>query len=257
MEVGTLKPSATDLAREADSSEGGGVTTRSGHGKTAGNDGGRKTGSPRVQNSFVAARTELDANAWRSPSPKRRAKAASSNDRSFSRLETNTRRNSPADGRSNVPQTQVPDTVEPNDAGDVCSKKKITATRGSRQGKSQQPSELTGTTSVVQKSSGGNDGGGQRDHDGSGGRSIHRDMAPKMLLAREAEAAVRRAERAAAAREKEEQELRLSSSFRAKEVEEGLARHSSRVCRWGLKRVGLLNWQLHFDTGYGRNPGMR
>eukprot|EP00903_Cladosiphon_okamuranus_P005940 g5870.t1 len=48
-------------------------------------------------------------------------------------------------------------------------------------------------------------------------KRCQQDPAP-MLLAREAEAAVRRAERAAAAKEKEERELRLSSSFRAKEL---------------------------------------
>ncbi|CAB1117996.1 unnamed protein product [Ectocarpus sp. CCAP 1310/34] len=48
--------------------------------------------------------------------------------------------------------------------------------------------------------------------------SSRHDTAPKVLLARETEAALRREQRVAAAKEKEEEGLRLSSSFRAKEL---------------------------------------
>lgn len=53
------------------------------------------------------------------------------------------------------------------------------------------------------------------------GEGVHRkviDLAPKVLLAREMEAARRREERAAAARKEEEEQLRQSTAFRAKEV---------------------------------------
>ncbi|CAM9456141.1 unnamed protein product [Ectocarpus fasciculatus] len=64
-------------------------------------------------------------------------------------------------------------------------------------------------------------GGGGRGGETRGGHvessSLH-DTAPKVLLARETEAALRRAQRVAAVKEKEEEELRLSSSFRAKEL---------------------------------------
>lgn len=64
------------------------------------------------------------------------------------------------------------------------------------------------------------DGGGSRgDTRGYHLKSSSRhDTAPKVLLARETEAALRREQRVAAAKEKIKEELRLSSSFRAKEV---------------------------------------
>lgn len=208
VEVGTLKPSVTALAQEGGTSEGGlELTTKPEYGK-AGVDEDRKTGSPREQPSFVAARPEVNPNAWRSPSPIRRSKAVTSNDKSFSSgLAADTRPSSAGDGPSSVRPTHV-DTNEPKNPGDTSSKEEGTAIGGSRQERRKQPSEHT-ETAVTRKTSWGNAGGD---------RNISRDTAPKMLLAREAGAAIRRAERVAAAREKEEREIRLSSSFRAKEV---------------------------------------
>lgn len=227
MAVGTLKPPVI--------SEGViGVPTKPNRGN-AGRGEQRETGSPREQHSFVAARPEVNAkNAWRSPSPNRRSETATFSEKSFSsRLAADSRRGSTADGPSNVRRTHV-ETVEATNAGEVSGKEKSTPTGGSRQERAQLLIENI-DTAVARKTSRGNDGGGDRcDHDGSGDRSIHHDTAPKMLLAREAEAAVRRAERAATARVKEERELRLSSSFRAKEVEE---------CR-GLCLVWEVSWGL-------------
>lgn len=212
-EMGTLKSSVPTSAREDGTSEGGFEVTPKPDHKKAGVDEDQKTGSPRAQQSFVAARPAVNDNAWRSPSPIRRSKAATSNDRSFSSgLAADTRRGSVTDGPSSVRPAHER-TNEPKNASDASSKEKSTATGGSRRKRRQQPSEHN-ETAVIRKIPGGNNSG----HDGNGHRNIHRDTAPNVLLAREAEAAVRRAEREAAAREKEEREMQLSSSFRAKEV---------------------------------------
>ncbi|CAM9571196.1 unnamed protein product, partial [Hapterophycus canaliculatus] len=61
--------------------------------------------------------------------------------------------------------------------------------------------------------------GARGDHADNGGSCRRRSCtAPVMLLAREGQASLRRAERVAAAKQKEEEELCLSSSFRATEV---------------------------------------
>ncbi|CAM9974061.1 unnamed protein product, partial [Ectocarpus sp. 8 AP-2014] len=65
----------------------------------------------------------------------------------------------------------------------------------------------------------GDGGGSSVDTHGYHVKSSSRhDTAPKVLLARETEASLRREQRVAAAKHKEEKELRLSSSFRAKEL---------------------------------------
>lgn len=256
MGEGTLKPSATALAREPEHSEGFEYSTKRDHGK-AGGDEDRESVSPRVRRPFVAARPEVNANAWRSPSPKRRAKAAASGDTSLSSVQAGgTRRGSLADRPPNVSPTDD-DTSEPTQSGGVSSEEKDTATAGSRQESRQRPEEKTARAGVS-KSSGGNKDGGRCDRDGSAGRIMHRDMAPKMLLEREAGAAARRAERAAAAREKEERELKLSSSFRAKEVEQGveccirLGVFVGFEARWSTRLVGVSIQSTAGHPGYAR-----
>lgn len=59
---------------------------------------------------------------------------------------------------------------------------------------------------------------GARERDGGGDHWVVTDLAPKVLLAREVEAARRREERATAARKEEEEQLRQATAFRAKEV---------------------------------------
>lgn len=201
----------TAVAREAGSGKGDGVTYRADHGKDGAHE-ERETGTPREPQIFVAARPEANANAWRSPSPKRRAKTATSDDRKdTARLASDIRRDSADDGPSNALRIHM-NGAGATSAGVASVKEKSTAPGGSREEKSKCLGENTDTAIVAVRktTSGGNDR--------SGDRSIHRGTAPKMLLAREAEAAERRAERAAAATEMLERELRLSSSFRAKEV---------------------------------------
>lgn len=80
--------------------------------------------------------------------------------------------------------------------------------------------------------SGGRGGGSGRTRGYLVKSSGRHDSAPKVLLARETEAALRREQRVAAAKEKEEEELRLSSSFRAKEVRQGLEVHVTIAIEW-------------------------
>ncbi|CAM9903155.1 unnamed protein product, partial [Pylaiella littoralis] len=170
---------------------------------TAGNGKDDELGSPRGSNlecheHFVVSRPETKTIARRIPSPKKWPNVSAAAGKSVS---------SPADVSASAATLN----------GGTFSKQQVAAVDHGLQEEKQCPRKHVHT---VARNDAGNIGGGSRgvDNARSGGRGNSHGTAPKVLLARGLEAALRREERAAAAREKDEQEIRLSSSFRAKEL---------------------------------------
>lgn len=197
------------------SSETGGSSVPTVAAKTASNSQGAHDGRPRREEHhfFEAARpANRDITSSRIPSPDNLQEGLASTSRSAATMSSKMgKRGRPTLG---IPPTTVrcrADAIDPTPAGATDSDVDEAAAEENRRRGKQTLGDGTFKAALA--------GGTRRDYtENSGCRGSSSDTSPKVLLAREAQAALRRAKRLAAAKHKEEEELRLSCSFRAKEV---------------------------------------